>query len=152
VAHGVSQRAEPDIKPIKPCSLCIYCGEDAPPATTLTGDVPPAFNASCPIHWQTTSKSSSRRRAYWVCWRTVRPCRAAQCTHHPFYKKPPLHAEDMQISGVRILEDRPSSCICGSICCIRYNPGPACRGSVPLCMPPSAIKGEACGVTTQIQS
>jgi hypothetical protein len=24
----------------KPRSLCIYCGEDAPLATTLTGDVP----------------------------------------------------------------------------------------------------------------
>jgi hypothetical protein len=29
---------------------------------------------------------------------------------------------------------------------------PTCRGSVPLCMPPSAIKGEACDVTGQIQS
>ena len=29
-------------------------------------------------------------------------------THHPFYEKPPLHAEDTQISGVRALEDRPS--------------------------------------------
>jgi hypothetical protein len=25
--------------------------------------------------------------------------------------------------------------------------GPMYRGSIPLCMPPSAIKGEACGVT-----
>jgi hypothetical protein len=39
-AHDVSRRAEPDVKPMKPCSLCIYCREDAPPATTLTGGVP----------------------------------------------------------------------------------------------------------------
>jgi hypothetical protein len=30
---------------------------------------------------------------------------------------------------------------------IFYVPGPTCRGPVPLCMPPSAIKGEACDVT-----
>jgi hypothetical protein len=68
-----------------------------------------AFNAPCPICWQTASGSSSRRRAWPVCWRTVHPCRAAHCTHHPFYKKLPLHAEDMQISGVRTQEDCPDS-------------------------------------------
>jgi hypothetical protein len=30
---------------------------------------------------------------------------------------------------------------------ILYVTGPTCRGPVPLCMPPSAIKGEACDVT-----
>jgi hypothetical protein len=41
--HGlwlVSQRAEPHVRPMRLCNLCIYCGEDAPPATTLTGDTP----------------------------------------------------------------------------------------------------------------
>jgi hypothetical protein len=33
---------------------------------------------------------------------------------------------------------------------IRYVPRPTCRGSVPLCMPPLAIKGEACNITTQV--
>jgi hypothetical protein len=37
VAHDISHRVEPDVKP---CSACIYWGEDALPATTLTGDVP----------------------------------------------------------------------------------------------------------------
>jgi hypothetical protein len=40
VACDISQRAEPDVRPIQLCSLCIYCGEDTPPATTLTGDAP----------------------------------------------------------------------------------------------------------------
>jgi len=40
VAHDISQQAEPDVRPLKPHSLCIYCREDAPPATTLTDDVP----------------------------------------------------------------------------------------------------------------
>jgi hypothetical protein len=39
----------------------------------------------------------------------VCPCRAAHSTHHPFYKKLPLHAEDTKISGVRAQEDCPSS-------------------------------------------
>jgi hypothetical protein len=30
---------------------------------------------------------------------------------------------------------------------ILYAPGPTCRGPVPLCIPPSAIKGETCDVT-----
>jgi hypothetical protein len=32
---------------------------------------------------------------------------------------------------------------------IFFVPGPTCRGPVPLCMPPSAIKGEACDVTNR---
>jgi hypothetical protein len=45
VAHDISHRAEPDVKP---CSPCIYRGEDAPPATVLTGDVPSQY-LMCPI-------------------------------------------------------------------------------------------------------
>jgi hypothetical protein len=40
VARDISQQDEPDARSIQPCSLCIYCGEDAPPVTTQTGDVP----------------------------------------------------------------------------------------------------------------
>ena len=46
----------------------------------------------------------------------------------------------------------PAANICSSKRYIHYVSGPTYRGSVPLCMPPSAIKGEACGVTRQIQS
>jgi hypothetical protein len=45
----------------------------------------------------------------------------------------------------------PAANICGSKCYNRYVPGLTCRGSIPLCMPPLAIKGEACNVTTQVQ-
>jgi hypothetical protein len=37
MARDISQWAEPDIRPLKPCSLCIYYGEDAPPTTMLSG-------------------------------------------------------------------------------------------------------------------
>jgi hypothetical protein len=55
VARDSSQRAEPDVRPLKPRSLCIYCREDVPPATTLTGDVP-SRHLMCPVH------SAGRRR------------------------------------------------------------------------------------------
>jgi hypothetical protein len=40
VAHDISYRVEPDVKS---CSPCIYWGEDAPPATAQTGDVPSQY-------------------------------------------------------------------------------------------------------------
>jgi hypothetical protein len=39
-ARDESQWAEPDVRPAQPLDLNIYCGGDAPPATTLTGDKP----------------------------------------------------------------------------------------------------------------
>jgi hypothetical protein len=46
----------------------------------------------------------------------------------------------------------PTANICSSKCYIYYVPGPTCRGSDLCACPPSAIKGEACDVTTQAQS
>jgi hypothetical protein len=51
----MSQRAEPGGRPLKPRSLCIYYREDAPPATTLTDDVP-SQHLIRPVH------SAGRRR------------------------------------------------------------------------------------------
>jgi hypothetical protein len=45
----------------------------------------------------------------------------------------------------------PAANIGGSKRYILYVPGPICRGPVPLCMPPSAIKGEACDVTHKLK-
>jgi hypothetical protein len=99
-----------------------------------------AFNASRPIRWQAVSRSSSRRRACWVCWRTVRPCQAAHCTQHPSYKKLPLYAKDTQISCIRDEKIVSTTGISSSKCYILYVPGPTCRGPVPLCMPPFSYK------------
>jgi hypothetical protein len=41
----------------------------------------------------------------------------------------------------------PAANISSSKYYIRYVPGPTCRGSVPLYVPPLVIKGEACNVT-----
>jgi hypothetical protein len=52
-----------------------------------------------------------------------------------------------RISGCKKIA--PAADISSSKYYIRYVPEPTCRGSVPLYMPPLAIKGEACNVTTQ---
>jgi hypothetical protein len=39
-ARDVSQWTEPDVRPVQPLDLSIYCAGDAPPATTPTGDKP----------------------------------------------------------------------------------------------------------------
>ena len=106
-----------------------------------------AFNASRPIRWQAVSRSPSRRRACWVCWQTVRLGRAARYTHPLSCKKLPLYAKDTQISATGHKKIVSATDISGSKRYILYVPGPTCRGPVPLCMPPSVIKGEACDVT-----
>jgi hypothetical protein len=82
----------------------------------------------------------------------VRPCRAAHCAHHPFYKKLPLHAEDTQISGDRALEDRPSSKhlwlqVLYSLC-----PWARMSGLSTFVHAPFSYKREACSATKGIQS
>jgi hypothetical protein len=153
VARDISQWAEPDVRPLKPRSLCIYCGEGAPPASTLTGDVP-SQHLICPV------QSAGRRRQGHPadgapvqsvdkqCARAVRSTvliipstRSFPCT---------LRIRRSRKSGHKKIA--PAANICSSKCYICYVPGPTCRGSVPLCMPPSAIKGEACDVTRGIQS
>jgi hypothetical protein len=144
VAHDISQRVEPDVRPIQLCSLCIYCGEDAPPATTLTGDV-------LSQHLMRPVQSAARRRQ-------GRPADGApdqpigeQCARAkqrtvliiPSTISFPYTPRIRKISGAR---RPPAVSICGPKCYILYVPEPTCRGSVPLCMPPSAIKGKACDV------
>jgi hypothetical protein len=153
VARDISQRVVPDVRPLKPHSLCIYCGEDASPATTLTGDVPSQ-------HLMRHVHSAGRRRqghpadsepvqsvvkqCARAMWRTVLvipSTRSFLCT-------PRICRSRM--SGHKTIA--PAANICSSKCYIHYVPEPTCRGSMPLCMSPLAIKGEACGVTREIQS
>jgi hypothetical protein len=110
VARDISQRAEPNVRPLKPRGLCIYCGEDAPLAHLADMRcAPSAFNASCPLRWQATPGPSCRRRTCPVHYQTVRPCRTAHCAHHPLYEKLPLHADTTQILDVRAQEDCSSN-------------------------------------------
>jgi hypothetical protein len=90
---------------------------------------------------------SRRRHTYPVHCQTVRPCCATHCAHHPLYEKLPLHDRCYMDLGCQGKKIAPAANISSSKCYIRYVPGPTCRGSVPLYVPPLAIKGEACNVT-----
>jgi hypothetical protein len=98
-----------------------------------------AFNMSRPIRWQAASRSSSRRRACRVCWRTVRPCQAAHCvipSTRSFPCTPKIHRS--RVTGHK--EIAPAENIYSPKCYILYVPGPAYRGSMSLCMPPFSYK------------
>jgi hypothetical protein len=98
-----------------------------------------AFNVSRPIRWQAMSRLSSRRRACWVYWRTVRSCLAAHCVFpstRSFPCTPKIHRS--RTTGHKGIA--PAANIYSPKCYILYVPGPTCRGSVPLCMPPFSYK------------
>jgi hypothetical protein len=148
VARDISQWAEPDVRPIQPCSLYIYCGEDAPPATTLTGDVP-SQHLMCPV------QSAGRRRQGHPADDTTDRSVGEQCACAeqrtvliiPSTRSFPCMPRIRRSRASGHKKIAPTVSICGPKCYIFYVPEPTCRGSVPLCIPPSAIKGEACDVT-----
>jgi hypothetical protein len=148
VAHDISQQAKPDARSIQPCSLCIYCGEDASPATTLTGDVPsqnlvrpvpsagrrsqthPADGASD----QSTGKQCARaeRRAVLIFPSTrIFPCTLRIRRSHASRHKKIVSATD----------------IGGSKPIFFMSLGPHVGAQYRCACPPSAITGEACDVT-----
>jgi hypothetical protein len=141
VARDISQRAKDDVRPLKPCSLCIYCGEDALPATTLTGDVP-SQHLMCPV------QSAGRRRQGHPadgapvqsvdkqCARAVRRTELIIPSTRSFPGTPKIRRSRM-LGHKKIAL---AANICSSKCYIHYVAGPTCRGSVPLCTPPFNYK------------
>jgi hypothetical protein len=78
-------------------------------------------------------------------------CRVAHNTHHPFYKKLPLHVEDTEISGVRAQEDCPKQQTFVAPSAIFFmSLGPPVGAQYLCACPPSAIKGEVCDVTHKL--
>jgi hypothetical protein len=94
VARDISQRVEPDVRPLGRAVSALIAERTRRLSTLLTGDVPPQYLMR-PVH------SAGRRRTCPVHCQTVNPCCAAHCAHHPLYEKLPLHAEATQISDVR---------------------------------------------------
>jgi hypothetical protein len=141
VARDISQRAEPDVRPLKPRSLCIYCRKDAPPATTLTGDMPSQ-------HLMRSVHSAGRQRQGHPadgapvqsidkqCACAVRRTMLIIPSTRSFPVTPRIRRSRM--SGHKKIA--LASNICSSKCYIHYVLGPTCRGSVPLCMPPFSYK------------
>jgi hypothetical protein len=141
VARDISQRVEPDVRPIQPCSLCIYCGEGAPPDTMLTGDVP-SRHLMRPVQ-----SAGSRRQS--------RPADGApdqsvgeQCACAerrtvliiPSTRSFPCTPRIRRSWASGRKKIAPAANICGSKCYILYVPGPTCRSPVPLCMPHFSYK------------
>jgi hypothetical protein len=152
VARDIIQRVEPDVRPIRLCSLCIYCGEYAPPATMLTGDVPSQ-------HLMRPVQSVDRRRQGHPADGAPDQSVGEQCAHAerrtvliiPSIRSFPCTPRiwRSRASGHKIA---PTANICGSKRYIIYVPGPTYRGPVPLCMPHFSYKRGGMRRYTQAQS
>jgi hypothetical protein len=98
-ARDVSQRAEPDVRPLGRTVSAFIANKACRLSIPLAGDVPPrhlmspihsadercaasTFNVPRPLRWWTATRSSCRRRACPFCWRTVRPCCGVHYAHH----------------------------------------------------------------------
>jgi hypothetical protein len=98
-AHDVSQRAEPDVRPLGRVASAFIADKARRLSIPLAGDVPPrhlmgpvcstgtrctasAFNVPCPLRWQAATRPSRRRCAYPFHWQVVRPCCGVHYAHH----------------------------------------------------------------------
>jgi hypothetical protein len=137
VARDISQQAEPDVRSIGRTDSAFITEGTHHLSTLLTGDVPPQHLLR-PVH------SAGRRRQGHPAdgapvQSTIKQCavphrrtvliipytRSFPCT--PILRR-------YRMSGRKKIA--PAANICGSKCYVRYVPGLACQGSVPLCMPP----------------
>jgi hypothetical protein len=117
----------------------------------LTGDVP-SQHLMCPVH------SAGRRRQGHPAddapvQSVVKQCaRAARRTVLiiPYTRTFPCTPILRRSRASEHKKIAPAANIGGSKRYILYVPRPTCRGPSPLCMPPSAIKGEACDVTHKL--
>jgi hypothetical protein len=153
VARDVSQRTEPDVRPLGRAVSAFIAERTHRLSTLLTGVVPPQ-------HLKRLVLSACRRRQGHPTdsvpvQSIVKQCaRAAGCTvsiityTRSFLCTSILHRSRM--SGRKKIA--PAANISSSKYYIRYVPGPTCRGSVPLYVPPLVIKGEACNVTRETHS
>jgi hypothetical protein len=150
VARDISQRAEPDVRPLSRAVSAFIAERTRRLPTLLTGDVPPQ-------HLMRLVHSAGRRRQGHPAdgapvQSIVKQCaRAARRTVSiiPYTRSFPCtpRLRRSRMSGRKKIA--PTANISSSKYYNRYVPGPTCRGSVPLYMPSLAIKGETCSVTTQ---
>jgi hypothetical protein len=148
VAHDISQRVEPDVRPLGRTVSAFIAERTRRLSTLLTGDVPPQ-HLMCPVH------SAGRRRQGHPTdgapiQSIVKQCACAArrtLLIIPYTRSFPctLRLRRSRMSGRKKIA--PATNISSSKYCIRYVFGPTCRGSVPLYMPPLAIKGETCNIT-----
>jgi hypothetical protein len=136
VAHDISQRSEPDVRPLARADSAFITERTRRLSTLLTSDVPPQHLLR-PVH------SAGRRRHVHPTdgapvQSTIKQCaRDARCTVLiiPYTRSFPCTPilRKSRMSGRKKIA--PVANICGSKCYVHYVPEPTCRGSVPLCMP-----------------
>jgi hypothetical protein len=141
VARDVSQRAEPDVRPLGRAVSAFIVERTRRLSTLLTGDVPPQ-HLMCHVH------SAGRRRQghpaddtpvqsiVKQCARAVRRTVSIIPYTRSFPCMPMLHRSRMP--GRKKIA--PATNISSSKYYIHNVPGPTCRGSVPLYMPPLSYK------------
>jgi hypothetical protein len=107
VARDVSQRAEPDVRPLGRTVSAFIVERTRRLSTLLTGDVPPQHLLR-PIH--STGRRCQGHPADGApvqsIVETVCPCYAVHCAHHPLYEKlPPARRcyADLGCQGARRL-------------------------------------------------
>jgi hypothetical protein len=137
VAHDVSQRVEPDARPLGRAVSAFITERTRRLSTLLTGDVPPQ-HLMRPVH------SASRRRQGHPADGVPVQSIVKQCAHatgctmsiiaytRSFPCMPILRKSRM--SGRKKIA--PAVNISSTKYYIRYVSGPTCRGSVPLYVPP----------------
>jgi hypothetical protein len=98
-ARDVSQRAEPDVRPLGRAASAFIADKARCLSIPLAGDVPPrhlmspvhstgrrcaasAFNKFYPFHWLTVTRPSRRRCAYPFHWQAAHPYRRMYYAHH----------------------------------------------------------------------
>jgi hypothetical protein len=150
VARDISQRAEPDVRPLGRVVSAFIVERTRRLSTLLTDDVPsqhlmrPVHSTGrrCQGHPADGAPVQSVVKQYTHAARRtmlIIPCaRSFPCT--PILRR-------SRMSGHKKIA--PAANISIPKYYIRYVPRPTCWGSALLYMPPLAIKGEACNVTGQ---
>jgi hypothetical protein len=148
VARDISQRAEPDVRPLGRTVSTFIVERTRRLSTLLTGDVP-TQHLMCPVH-----SAGRRRQGHPADGAPVQSIvdQCARAARHtvliiPYTRSFPCtpRLRRSRVSGHKKIA--PATNISSSKYYFRNVPGPTCRGSALLYMPTLAIKGEACNVT-----
>jgi hypothetical protein len=141
VAREISQRAEPDVRPLGRTVSAFIAEGTRCLLTLLTGDVPPQ-HLMRPVHFAGRRRQghpansapiqSIIKQCARAAWRTVPII--------PYTRSFPCTPRLCRSRMSRFKKIAPAANISGSKYYIRYVPRPTCRGSVSLYVPPLSYK------------
>jgi hypothetical protein len=152
-AHDVSQRTELDVRSLGRAASAFIADKACRLSIPLAGDVPPrhlmshvhstgrrcaalAFNAPCPLCWQTSTRLSRGRRACPVHWQAVRPCCGVHyARHHSRVTEEVVqHINTICTTDIMELGDRPG--VTALVTSLHFAPGPHVGAQYPCMCPP----------------